>query len=222
MRLFHSHQVPMPLIGVRYDPPDLHHSVTVFESMERLAGVRLKSICMDLPDFGESPINGDYIVARVATVRKDWISYSRNPRPEYIAQAVRMARADGFKIVLVGDVEPGYEDALEPIPDADITYLKGELDTSALMALVAGAKGIIAPIGWVVPAALAFDVPLLAIVGGQLANNHPDVLTDKRLTSNRITWAMPDNPCLCGNVTHECNREISDLAGYYRRFSRGI
>ena len=222
MHLFFSHQCPTPLIGVRYDPPDLHQGVSVFESMERLSGVRLKSIAMDLPDFGPSHIPGDYIVARIATTRTDWISYSRNPLPEYIAQAVAMARADGFKIVLVGDVVPGYEEALEPVPEADVVYLRGELNTDRLMALVAGAKGIIAPIGWVVPASLAFDVPLLAIVGGQLANNHPKVLTDTRLMRNRITWAMPDRPCPCGDVTHNCERTISDLADHYRRFLRSV
>lgn len=211
-----------PLIQVRYDPPDLHRGVTVFESMERLTGTRLKTIVMDLPDFGPSPIAGDYIVARPATVRTDWISYSRNPLPQYIAQAVDMARADGFKIVMVGDVVPGYEDALEPLPTADVSYVRGELNTEQLLALVAGAKGVIAPIGWVVPASLSYDIPLLAIVGGQLANNDPKVLTDKRLLTNRITWAMPDNPCPCGDVTHDCPRQISDLVGYYKRFLASV
>jgi hypothetical protein len=209
-------------IGLRYDPPDLHKGVTVFASMERLTGVRMKTICMDLPDFGPPPIAPPYILVRPASIRTDWVSASRNPRPEYIAQAAAMARQDGHKIVLVGDIDPGYEDALLPLPEADVSILDGRLSTEELMALTAHATGVISPVGWAVPASLAYQIPAMIIVGGQNANNHPNVLTDKRLAWNGITWAMPDRPCMCGDILHRCDLEISDLASFYKAFAKSI
>jgi hypothetical protein len=208
-----------PLINLRYDPPDLHKGISVYASMERIVGVRLRTIVPDLPDFGPPVVKGDYIVVRPATRREDWISYSRNPRPEYLVQACEWARDEGWRLVMVADIQPGYEDAVLPLPAVDQAWVRGELRTEDLMALVAGARGVIAPIGWVVPVCLSYQVPLLAIVGGQLLNNNPSVLTDPRLIWNGITWAMPDRPCYCGEVTHECDREITDLRTPFEKFS---
>ncbi len=220
-------RTPRSLLGLRYDGIHLQGTyggpkLTVFQSMEKLCGARMGAIAMDLPDFGPSPIEGDYILVRPVTQRTDWISFSRNPQPEYVAQAAAMARRDGYKLVMVAALTDGVEWLLDPVPEVDVSYMHGELTAETLMRIVAGARGIISPVGWAVPASLAYDVPLLCVVGGQLGNNDPKVLTDPRLVSNRITWATPDRPCYCGNVTHECDREISDLAGFYARFAASI
>ena len=210
------------LLQVRYDPPQVVSGMNVFQSMESISRVSLgPRIVMDVPDevCGPSPVEGDYLVVRPATVRTDWISYSRNPRPEILHQAVELARGLGLRIVVVADIQPGYEDALEPMPHGDVEWLKGELTADQLLALVFHARGVVAPVGWVVPACMAMDVPLLCIMGGQGAYNHPTRLSDPRQGKLPIEWAMPDPFCMCGDVTHECHRAIPDLDSVFRRFA---
>lgn len=226
-RFNHNTMDPRPLMGVRYDPGDLHKGMTVFQSMERLSGVRKKTIVMDLPQWPMPPelrdlVGDNYILTRPATTRTDWISFSRNPLPEYLVMACNWARDDGFKIVMAADIVPGYEDPVIPMATPDVAFMNGELTTEQLMALTANAKGIIAPVGWVVPVALSYQIPSLIVLGGQLANNDPKVLTDPRLMWNRLTWAMPDRPCPCGDVTHRCDRVISNLRPYYDEFLKTV
>lgn len=161
----------------------------------------------DLPPLPPSPETGPYVVVRPATVRSEWRADTRNPDPEYIAEAAMTAWLHGYKVVSVADLQDGAEWAVEPLPYADITYHKGELPVEQLLALVKGAAAVIGGIGWLVPAALAAKVPAWIICGGQGGFNSPKQICPDGST---ITFAVPDNFCRCRLRDHSCDKRIYD------------
>lgn len=164
---------------------------------------------MDLPDFGPSPVNGQYIVVRPVTVRAEWAAQARNPLPEYVAEAARLARERGFRVISVADIEPGKEWALDPMPNYDIAFHSGELSVSELLALVQCAAGVIGGIGWIVPAGMASGTPTLAICGGQGGYNHPQKLTQGWQAVGNVAFCEPDHLCMCTQRDHSCSKLIS-------------
>jgi len=167
---------------------------------------------MDLPDFSDDAprIDGKYVVVRPVTVRKEWLAQSRNCLPEYIAHAAQVMRERGYKIVSVADLEDGKEWALDPLPEADIIYHRGELALKSLLGLVKNASLTIGAVGWILPACLALKTPLWLVFGGYGAYNSPNLIMDKRFVdTSRIGCAIPDNFCLCDKKDHLCNKRIS-------------
>src|SRR5699024_9964063 len=122
---------------------------------------------MDLPSYGEPLVSGDYVLVRPVTVRAEGRAEARNPLPEYVAEAAAAARARGLSVVSVADLQPGAEWALDPLPEADVVLPAGELDTRQLLALAQNARALIGGIGWIIPAALAANVPAWIVCGGQ-------------------------------------------------------
>lgn len=171
---------------------------------------------LDLPDFGPSPVPGRYVLVRPATVRAEWRADTRNPLPEYIAQAAAEMRRRGYQVVSVADLAPGKEWALEPLPVADITYHAGELNVEQLLALLQNAAAVIGGIGWIVPAAIAAQVPAWIVCGGQGGYNAPELITDRSMNLTKITFAVPDNFCRCTEKQHTCDKGIAD---YDQRFA---
>ena len=151
---------------------------TILQALSESAGVVLDQITFDLPSFRTETIDRPYIVIRPATVRKEWRAIGRNPRPEYLAQAAEYLR-DYFHIISVADLSEGQEWLVPPIPYADETYHAGELSFEGLMALVEGASGIVGGVGWQVPAAIAYRVPMLLIFGGWGVPNGPQRIFDR-------------------------------------------
>ena len=170
----------------------------------------------DLPPLGDSPVHGRYVVVRPVTVRAEWRADSRNPMPEYVAQAAAAMRAKGYTVVSVADLEDGKEWALDPLPAADISYHKGELPVDQLLALIAGAAAVIGGIGWIVPACLAAKVPAWIVCGGQGGFNAPELITAPCMDLSRITFAVPDAFCRCTQKQHNCDKRI---ARYDERFA---
>ena len=170
----------------------------------------------DLPDFGPSPVGGRYIVVRPVTLRSEWRADSRNPLPEYVAQAAAEMRRRGFTVVSVADLEDGMEWALEPLPPADIRYHAGELPVEQLLALLQGAVAVIGGIGWIVPAAIAAKIPAWIVCGGQGGYNAPELITAPTMDLTRIAFAVPDNFCRCTQREHTCDKRIPD---YDQRFA---
>lgn len=164
----------------------------------------------DLPDFGPSPVAGRYVVVRPVTLRSEWRADSRNPLPEYVAQAAAEMRRRGFTVVSVADLEDGKEWALDPLPPADIRYHAGELPVEQLLALLQGAVAVIGGIGWIVPAAIAAKVPAWIVCGGQGGYNAPELITAPTMDLTRIAFAVPDNFCRCTQRDHSCDKRISD------------
>nr|WP_255320455.1 hypothetical protein [Pseudomonas aeruginosa] len=167
---------------------------------------------MDLPDFGPSPVDGRYVVIRPATVRSEWRADTRNPLPEYIAQAATEMRRRGYKVVSVADLVEGREWALDPLPVADLQFHRGELPVDHLLALVQGAAAVIGGIGWLLPAAIAAKVQALIICGGQGGYNAPELITSKAMDVSRIEFVVPDNFCRCTQKEHNCDKRISNYA----------
>ena len=165
---------------------------------------------MDLPDFGPPPVAGRYVVVRPVTVRAEWRADTRNPLPEYIALAAAEVRRRGYQVVSVADLEQGAEWALEPMPPADVVFHRGELPVEQLLALVQGAAAVIGGIGWLLPAAIAAQVPAWIVCGGQGGFNAPELITSPGMDLSRIEFAVPDNFCRCTHKQHICEQRITD------------
>lgn len=172
----------------------------------------IDSSTFDLPDF-DSPISGKYAVIRPATIRKEWMAASRNPKPEYIAECAEILLKNGFTVVSVADLEDDVEWALDPLPKATIRYHKGELGIKQLMGLVQHASLVVGGIGWLTPTAIAYKVPAWFIFGGFGAYNAPDNLFDAgRMDLSKVGYAIPDDFCRCRDGQHKCKKDISNHA----------
>lgn len=193
----------------------MYSDSNIFKGMTECFG--FEPSAMTLPDFGESCVSGDYIVIRPVTVRAEWPNEARNPLPEYIAKAAEHIKRLGVKIVSVADLAENQEWALDPLPYADITYHKGELSMSELMALCQGSIGIVGGIGWIVPFSLASGVPSLVVCGGQGRYNHPQNLICEKQPNN-ITFAIPDQFCMCADKSHQCDKRIADYDDILRNW----
>lgn len=158
-----------------------------------------------------------YILVRPGTVRSEWVATARNPRPEYLCRVVNALRSD-YDIVSVADLAGTMEYAVEPLPYADEAYHGGELPIESLLALVAGASGVVGGVGWLFPAAVAYQVPMLLLYGGWGHVNGPAHITDPRMPLNRVVQAMPERFCMCNDRLHNCDKEIEALPAHIERF----
>lgn len=166
----------------------------------------------DLPFFGGVSCGRRYAVIRPATVRTEWLAETRNPDPQYIAEAAQILHEAGYYVVSVSDLEDGKEWALNPMPFADVQYHKGELDIKQLLALIQNASVVVGGVGWIVPASIAANVPAWIINGGNGGYNRKDAITDSRMDLSKIHFAEPDNFCKCFKPQHNCNKHISHHA----------
>jgi ADP-heptose:LPS heptosyltransferase len=181
--------------------------------------LNIDSSTFDLPDF-ELPMrrleginSAKYAVIRPATVRKEWMAASRNPKPEYLAECAQILLDNGFDVISVADLEDGAEWALNPLPPATIRFHKGELSIKELLGLVSHAKIVVGGIGWLTPAAIAYKVPAWFIFGGFGKYNAPSNLFDSgRMNLSKVGYAIPDNFCRCSDGQHNCKKEIKDHA----------
>lgn len=193
-------------------------------------GSLLQALCADLGiapeaiDFSGPPVLSEprppYVVIRPATVRSEWMAEARNPQPEYLAQAAASARRHGLHIISVADLAGGHEWAAGPLPEADERYHAGELGLEWLLALVAGAAGVIGGVGWLLPAAIAYRVPMLLIYGGAGGYHGPERILDPRMDQSRLEQAMPDAFCRCRDHTHACDKTITAMEAHIDRWIR--
>jgi ADP-heptose:LPS heptosyltransferase len=167
----------------------------------------------DLPD-----IKRPYIVVRPVCHRKEWTSDSRSPLPEYVAEAIEHLRKR-FTIVSVADLAREHEWALDPLPYADLRAHAGELHVEQLLGLIRGASGLVGGVGWIVPAALAYKVPLFLIYGGWGFSNGPHRLFGPDLDSSFIDQVMPNAFCFCNSNRHICNKRIDGFDDRARAFA---
>lgn len=170
----------------------------------------------DLPDFGPTPFTQPYVVVRPVTIRQEWVAETRNPLPEYVAQAAQHAAELGYRVVSVADLADGKEWALG-LPPAHDRYHSGELQVEQLMALLQGASAVIGGVGWIVPAAIAARVPAWIICGGQGGYNSPAKVCPPGTT---VAFAVPDNLCLCKLKQHNCDKRISNHAAQFAQWAQ--
>lgn len=167
---------------------------------------------LDLPNF-ESPIKGDYAIIRPATVRKEWMAASRNPKPEYLAECAEILLSRGIRVISIADLQDGEEWALNPLPRATETYHQGEFSVSEILGLVQHAKVVVGGVGWLTPASIAYKVPSWVIFGGFGAYNSPETLFDAdSMDLRKLGYAMPDEFCRCRDGRHNCKKDISNHA----------
>lgn len=203
-------------------PPPRHvHYVgqpgSMLAALCRSFDVRPKRITFDAPRF-EQTAREPYIVVRPATVRSEWRADGRNPDPQYIARAVDALRRQ-YRVVSVADLAAGAEWPVEPLPYADEHFHAGELQLEQLLALVAGAAAVVGGVGWLVPAAVAYQVPMLLLFGGWGAANGPQRIFDPRMDTSRIHQVLPDRFCMCGSWRHACDKTITNLDEHLERFT---
>lgn len=222
-----SKQVPMALRSVAEGSATArirlqygHHTLNqegITTTLRKLCGIPLGTrLKFDLPP--KSPYTkrlvelpqAPYIVVRPVTQRSEWSNPARNPLPQYIDWFARQLKGD-FIIFSVADVDNEEERFVGAPPYHDRAFHGGELDPDSLIHLVRNSAGCIGGVGWIVPMALAANRPLLCVLGGMGLHNAPDKITDPSMDTSRVTWAVPDNFCMCDSMNHHCNKQISDL-----------
>lgn len=195
----------LPLTNLHY----VNRPGSVIAALLEAYGIQRERLTFDLPRFEPLPARRPYIVMRPSTLRHEWMAASRNPRSEYLVLASEKLRRY-FHIVSVADLA-AVEWADGPLPYADEVFHKGELRVEQLLALIAGAAGVVGGVGWIVPAAIAYGVPLCLIYGGWGAHNGPARILDYRLNLENVYQILPDRFCLCANRAHTCDKTISDI-----------
>lgn len=192
-----------------YMPGDLRKQ-SLFETLCAKVGVTADSFDWTPPPLPPCPVTSDKPIAvvRPVTERYEWLNRSRNPKPEYVAQAADMLRDRGYFVVSVADIEPRMEWALYPLPHADLSFHAGELDAMQLLSLVAHADIVVGPVGWIVPACVTLGTPLVVIGGGQGGHNAPEKLVDRHMPLSPVTWIRPEPSCDCASMEHACNKVI--------------
>jgi hypothetical protein len=199
---------------IMYSLRDIRRSIV--QEMETCARAIARPFVFDLPSFGDSPAPFPrYAVVRPVSVRREWMNTARNPLPEYVSQAAAILR-EMMPVVVVADVDGKQEWLEKPRPKGDREWLAGELATPALMALVEHAAVVVGPVGWMVPAALAYRTPAVVIAGGLGGHNAPELLVDRRMDASRMRFLLPDEYCRCRNPRHDCEKRISAFPARFR------
>jgi hypothetical protein len=124
--------------------------------------------------------------------------------------------------VSVADLKVGREQAVLPLPPADETYHAGELALEPLLALIRGAAAVVGGVGWLLPAAIAYRVPMLLIYGGWGQDNGPARLLDRRMDVSRVEQVLPTRFCMCRGRGHRCDKRIDDFAARAERWTRTL
>ncbi len=195
------------------------HTGTIVDALCRSARVNGRL------DFTGPPVatwhGTPYVVVKPSTIRREWRADAREPDPRYLARAAAALRSD-YRVISIGDIDGDAEWALDPLPPADETYHRGELPVESLLALVANASAIVGGVGWLVPAAASYGVPMFLVFGGWGNANGPQRIFDPRMPTARIHCAMPDAFCMCDNKFHECDKTIASFDEQVERFRMGL
>jgi len=180
---------------------------------------RFKIQPLDLPTTGPALLAGSYVIIRPCTVRKEWVAESRNPKPEYIEMAAKALKAAGIYTVCVADIDDTNEWLVGNLPECDRYYIKGELSISQVMNLAEHAVGIVSGVGFALPLAMAYKIPLLCVLGGCLGYNGPDMVMHPDIDGSMVTFTMPGNPCYCKAKDHACYKEMT---GYEQQLTAWV
>lgn len=204
---------------ISYTPHSLIKHGSIINTFRTMFNVR-GALTFDLPDFGPSPVRSRKPVAviRPVTLRKEWDSTSRGCDPQYICDAALYLRNAGYHVVSIADLEDDREWLVGDVPYADEYYHRGELNVTQLMALIKHAAVVVTPVGWTVPASIAYGTPCFIVAGGRGGHNAPHIITDPQMNLSRVGWAIPDRYCMCSEPKHECDKVITDFTGKLERW----
>lgn len=192
-----------------YGPEHLRRG-SIFDAMRQQFGT--EPTALDLPSFGPAEFTHEKPIAviRPATVRSEWRSDSRNPDPDYLLKSSRILRKY-FCVISVADLQDGEEWAVGELPEADLRLHAGELGLKSLMRLVEHAAVVVTPVGWALPASIAYRTPVYVVAGGRGGHNAPEIVTDPAMGLDLVGWAMPDKYCRCEAWDHNCDKRISNF-----------
>lgn len=209
----------MPRVAKRMKWHYVRSTGTMLQGLMDSLQFQLEEIDFSGPSVKKQAIiDRPYVIVRPASVRKEWSSASRNPDPEYIAQAAAELRSKGYFVISIADFEAGHEDPVLPLPDADLRFHEGQIFGDQLLSLVAGATCVVGGVGWMVPASIAYQVPMLLIYGGWGFHNGPQRILDKRLNADNLFQVLPENFCMCSSSQHNCDKRISEFGEKLGRF----
>lgn len=209
----------LPMIKLTYTINDLKHR-SILESMsKRLGGVIPK--IFDIPKFEGPKISRDYAVIRPVTIRAEWPNFSRGPETKYINQATEILKKHGLCTVSVADLQDNLE-WTSILPNCSIKYNKGELSFCELMGLIQNATLVVGGVGWIFPAAIAAGVPLICILGGLGAFNAPEKIASKPMDTSKTKYIFPDNYCMCNDMLHACDKNISNFEGKFKECLKAL
>lgn len=194
----------------------------IFSCLSQRYGVR--PTVLNLPSFNyEFQSSKPIALVRPATVRKEWSAPSRNPDPEYLVEAVKELKLRGYLVVSIADLKAGEEWVVGPEYNADIEYHGGELKLEEALALLEQSDLAVGPIGWLLPAASAYQTPAWIIAGGNGAFEHPDRLTHRDyMWLDKLEVVLPDNFCMCKDREHNCDKQITGHLDKFRAFLDSI
>lgn len=211
-------------ITLRYTPADFGRG-NIVQAIERALPLAGTPFTFDLPSY-PAPLNAygadikkPYAVVRPSTLRSEWKSDSRAPRPEYLQQAINILKQKGYTVVTVADVDGTNEWFDGPPPwGMDFAFHRGELDVTQVMGLVQHADICVGGVGFLVPMTIAAGVPLYIIFGGRGAHNAFDKITDSRMNLAKVGYSLPDRFCMCDLATHACDKHITNFAFHFGKW----
>lgn len=172
-------------------------SLPIHESWIESARKRLASLCL-------SP--GQYSMLYQPTIRVEWPNPARNPRHEYVRQAIECLPGPWISF---GAHEAGLEWPEGPVLPAYATFNRGELGIGEIIGLLSLARITVTGHCFVLAMLAATKSPGLAIWGGF---HPPEYYFDSQMRHERLIIAPPLAPCACGEFFHECDTRV-DIAG---------
>lgn len=206
-------------IDLSYSEREVRRGASIYRTYRARTPLRGREIpALDLPMFNVAvPIRDAHLsrlaIIRPCTVRREWPNPARNCDARYLAHAADELARRGYYVVAVANLAPGEEDLVMPAPRAHEQHLAG-LPIPILFELVRLARVIVSPVGWIVPAALAYGTPLACLLGGQLGATGPAVIAPGDMPLSKPNYARfisPDDPCPCFDRQHACRKTIRDF-----------
>lgn len=161
-------------------------------------------------------------IVRPATVRKEWEVHTRNADPHYISWCAKTLIEYGYKVISIADCKNDEEWIVQPAPVAHLHLLSGELGLPGTLELIKHASIVVGGSGFIIPATISAKVPLFVIFGGRMAYDTPYKVFHNSMDMTKIGWAVPDNPCRCVEVKHNCDKTITHLDTLFMEFVRRI
>lgn len=159
---------------------------------------------------------GPLAVFRIPTIRTEYRNEARNPAPGLVAAAVDEIGGDFIHLNDFSTNE-NYESnddlwilasRVHEIRNAKVANADfGQLSLPSMLDLVARARCVVTPVGWMCWAALAYQTPVLMIWGGYAS---PDTILGpiRQHVDLNAKLVVPDAECWCFNPSHECAKSI--------------
>jgi ADP-heptose:LPS heptosyltransferase len=214
-------------IFYRYGPNDLK-KYSIFGCMEQSFGYDVGSmqpkmdLSSNLPPHELDVSSKKIAIIRPPTVRKEFFCSTRLPLADYVAWCARILKDSGYYVISIADCVEGQEWIDGDEPYADLKLHHGELGLYKTLSLIKDASVVVGGSGFIVPAALAANVPLFTIFGGRGAYDNPHKIFDLRMDLKKVGWAIPDNFCRCDKQIHECDKTITNLDDKFFQFMKSI